>query len=112
MKARLPQGYGKQSMNDLMKQAQQMQQLMEDKQAELEATEYTAKASGGMVEATMRGDYQLTALKIDPEAVDPDDVEMLEDMVTVAVNEVVRVVKESSEKELAEISGGFNLPGM
>ena len=112
MKARLPQGYGKQNVNELMKQAQQMQDLMTEKQAELEETEYTVKAAGGMVEVTMRGDHQVTAVSIKPEAVDPDDVEMLEDMVAAAFNEAVRTVKESSEAEMAAISGGFNIPGL
>lgn len=112
MKARLPQGYGKQNVNDLMKQAQQMQEMMEQKTAELAETEYKATAGGGMVEVTMLGSHQVVGVKINPEAVQPDDVEMLEDMVAAAVNEAVRVVDETSEKEMGDISGGFNLPGM
>ena len=112
MKARLPQGYGKQNMNDLMKQAQQMQEQMQQKQAELEEAEYKATAGGGMVEVTMLGNHQVTAVKIDPEAVQPDDVEMLEDMVAAAFNEAVRIASEASETEMAAISGGFNIPGM
>ena len=112
MKARLPQGYGKQNVNELMKQAQQMQEQMQQKQAELEETEYSATAAGGMVAVTMRGDYQVTGVKIKPEVVEPDDVEMLEDMVAAAVNEAVRTVKESAEAELGQISGEFNLPGL
>lgn len=112
MKARLPQGYGKQNMNDLMQQAQMMQQQMQEKQAELEQAEYKGTSGGGMVEVTMQGNHQVTAIKIDPEAVQPDDVEMLEDMVAAAVNEAVRVIDETSEKAMAEISGGFSIPGM
>ncbi len=112
MKARLPKGYGKQNMNDLMQQAQMMQQQMQEKQAELEEAEYKGTSGGGMVEVTMKGNHQVTAIKIDPEAVQPDDVEMLEDMVAAAVNEAVRVIDESSESAMAEISGGFNIPGM
>lgn len=111
MKARLPDGYGKQNVKDLMKQAQEMQDRMAEKQAELEETEYKATAGGGMVEVTIRGDFQVTGIKIDPD-VATDDVEMLEDMVAAAFNEGVRVAKEASEKEMGDISGGFNLPGM
>ena len=112
MKARLPQGYGKQNVNEMMKQAQQMQDLMQEKQAELEETEYKATAGGGMVEITIEGNHQVTALRIDPEAVQPDDVEMLEDMVAAAFNEGVRISNEASEQEMESISGKFNLPGL
>ena len=112
MKARLPEGYGKQNLNDMMKQAQLMQDQMQQKQAELQETAYTVTAGGGMVEVTMLGSHQITGMKINPEIVVPDDVEMLEDMVAAAVNEAVRVVDEASESELGAISGAFNLPGL
>lgn len=112
MKARLPDGYGKQNVNQMMKQAQQMQEMMQQKQAELEETEYKATAGGGMVEVTIKGNHQVTGLKIDPEAVQPDDVEMLEDMVAAAFNEGVRISNEASESEMETISGGFNIPGL
>lgn len=112
MKARLPQGYGKQNINDLMKQAQLMQDQMAEKQEELKETEYKATAAGGMVEVTMRGDHQVVSVKINPEVVQPDDVEMLEDMIAAAVNEAVRIVDESSENEMSGISSGFNIPGL
>lgn len=114
MKARLPDGYGKQSPKDLMRQAQEMQDKMAQKQTELEETEFTAKAGGGMVEVTMRGDYTVAAVKIDPDAIDPEDMEMLEDMVGAAFNEGVRIVKETTEKEMEGIQGSFNfnLPGL
>ena len=112
MKARLPHGYGKQNVNDLMRQAQQMQEDMQNKQAELEEREFSVKAAGGMVEVLMRGDYQVVSLKVNPEIVEPDDVEMLEDMVAAAFNEAVRTVKETSEKELEAISSGLNLPNI
>ena len=111
MKARLPDGYGKQpNMNKLMQQAQDMQDQMQQKQAELEETEYTVKGSGGMVEVTMRGDYNVTAVHINPEIVDPEDVEMMEDMIAAAFNEAVRTVKEGAETEMAKISEAF--PGL
>ncbi len=112
MKARLPDGYGKQNVNQLMKQAQEMQDKMQQKQAELEETEYTVTAGGGMIEVVMRGDYQVQSVRIKPDVVSPDDVDMLEDMVGAAFNEAVRVVKEAADSEMADISGGFNLPGM
>lgn len=112
MKARLPKEYGKQNVNDLMKQAQEMQDRMQKTQAELEETEYKATAGGGMVEVTIRGDYTVTAIKINPDVATPDDVEMLEDMVAAAFNEGVRIAKEASDKEMESISGAFNLPGL
>lgn len=112
MKARLPQGYGKQNVNDLMKQAQEMQQRMQEKQEELQQAEYKGTAGGGMVEVTMLGSHEVVAIKIKPEIVDPEDIEMLEDMVAAAVNDAVRVADEIAASELGEISGSLNLPGM
>lgn len=110
MKARLPDGYGKQNVNKLMQQAQEMQQQMEDKTRELEETEFPVKASGGMVEVTIRGDYNVVGIHINPEIVDPEDVEMMEDMIAAAINEAIRTVKEKTEEEMAAISGAF--PGL
>lgn len=112
MKARMPQGFGKPDMNALMRQAQKMQDDMKAKQAELEVTEYTVTAGGGMVELTMLGSHQVTGVKIKPEAVDPEDVEMLEDLIAAAVNEAVRVVDEAANDEVSKITGGMNIPGM
>lgn len=112
MKARLPQGYGKQSQQQLMQQVQQMQENMRKKQEELENTEYSVTSGGGMVELTMTGSHQVTKLKIQPDIVDKDDVEMLEDMVAAAVNEAVRVVDEAGEQEMGALTGGMNLPGL
>ncbi len=106
MKARLPQGYGKQqNMNHIMQQAQKMQDQMQAKQAELDEAVY------GMVDVTITGKRQITALKINPEIVDPDDIEMLEDLIAAAVNEAVRTVDEKNEAEMADITGGINIPG-
>ncbi len=112
MKARLPQGYGKQSQQQLMQQVQQMQEKMRQKQEELENSEYSVTSGGGMVQLTMTGRHQVTAIKINPDVVDPEDVEMLEDMIAAAVNEAVRVVDETSEKEMGALTGGLNLPGL
>lgn len=112
MKARLPQGYGKPDVNALMRQAQKMQESVQEKQAELEAAEYQGSAGGGLVELTMTGKHQVTALHIKPEAVDPDDLEMLEDLIAAAVNDAVRIVDETAETEMGKITGGMNFPGL
>ncbi|MEG2770611.1 MAG: YbaB/EbfC family nucleoid-associated protein [Oscillospiraceae bacterium] len=110
MKARLPQGYGSQGQAQLMKQYQKMQEDMQNLTADLEAREHTVTAGGGQIELTMNGEYTVTAVKIKPEVVDPNDVEMLEDLLAAAVNEGVRVVKETSDKEMGAITEGLNLP--
>ena len=79
MKARMPAGYGRPDMNALMRQAQKMQEDMKSKQAELEAAEYTGSAAGEMVTVKMNGKHEVLSITIKPEAVDPDDIEMLED---------------------------------
>lgn len=112
MKARLPQGFGKPDVNALMRQAQKMQEEMKIRQEELENTEYHAAAGGGMVEITMSGKHEITAIKINPEIVDKDDIEMLEDMIAAAVNEAVRVVDEDSDNAMKELTGNANFPGL
>lgn len=114
MKARLPQGYGggPGNLNQLMKQAQKAQEDMAAKQAELEQTEYTASSGGGMVEATVTGKHQITRLTIKPEIVDPDDIEMLEDLISAAVNEAMRTADTANEEEMAKISSSLNLPNI
>lgn len=112
MKARLPDGFGKQNVKDMMRQAQEMQEQMQQKQAELEESEYKATSGGGMVEVSIRGDYTVTGVKINPDAANPDDIEMLEDMVGAAFNEAVRVAKESAEKEMESVQGGFDFGGL
>ena len=97
MKARMPAGYGRPDMNALMRQAQKMQEDMKSKQAELEAAEYTGSASGEMVTVKMNGKHEVLAITIKPEAVDPDDIEMLEDLVAAAVNATVKQVDETAD---------------
>ena len=94
------------NMNNLMKQAQRMQRQMEESQKELESAEFTAAAGGGAVEVTVSGKKVITKVKLDPEAVDPDDVEMLEDLVMVAVNEAMKKVDEASSANMAKLTGG------
>ena len=93
----------------MMKQAQKMQQEFERMQKELQEKEFTAKAGGGVVTATVNGSRELVKLKIDPEAVDPDDVEMLEDLVMAAVNEAIRMYEAESDATVNKIAGGLNL---
>ena len=96
----------------MMKQAQKMQQEMLRMQAEQEAKTFTAKAGGGMVAATVNGKHEMVALEINPEAVDPDDVEMLQDMVIAAVNEALRTAETDKNNNMARMTGGLNLGGM
>ena len=98
------------NMNNLMKQAQRMQRQMEEKQKELEEKEYVASSGGGAVEATVTGKKILTKLTISPDAVDPDDVEMLQDMIIAAVNEAVNQAEEESDALMRGISSGLNVP--
>jgi hypothetical protein len=97
-------------MKKMMKQAQKMQRDAAAAQAEIAAMEFSATAGGGMVEATVMGDMSVKAVKIDPEAVDTDDMEMLEDTIVAAVNEALRNASEASNARMSSIMGGVNLP--
>jgi nucleoid-associated protein EbfC len=107
----MPQGP---NLNQLLKQAQQMQAEMAKAQEELKAETVEASAGGGMVKVTMTGDMQLREIKISPEAIDPDDSELLQDMVTAAVNEALRSAQELAESRMGGIAGGLGggLPGL
>ena len=103
------------NMQQLMKQAQKMQQQLAEAQESLEQVTVDASAGGGMVKATVNGKMMLESITIDPEAVDPDDVEVLQDMIVAAVNEAVRGVNEIASKQVGSITGGLggmNIPGM
>ncbi len=95
---------------NMIKQAQKMQENMQKMQAELEAKEYSAQAGGGVVSATVTGKRELVSLTIDPEAVDPEDVEMLQDMIVAAVNEALRSAETDMADSMRQITGGLNLP--
>ena len=95
---------------NMIKQAQKMQENMQKMQAELEAKEYSAQAGGGVVSATVTGKRELVSLTIDPEAVDPEDVEMLQDMIVDAVNEALRSAETDMADSMRQITGGLNLP--
>lgn len=114
MKARLPKGIGggPGNMQSMLRQAQKMQEDVAAKQEELEAREYTATAGGGMVKAVVDGKHLIKQLEISPEAVDPEDVEMLADLVTAAVNEAIRTAASTAEEELGAITGSMNMPGL
>lgn len=111
MKVRLPNNGGG-NMNQMLKQAQQMQQDMQNLQADLEQREFTATSGGGMVEVTVDGKHFIKSIKINPDAIDPEEPEMIEDLVTVAVNEAIGNAIKTSEEEMSAITGGLNLPGM
>ena len=96
----------------MMKQAQKMQQDMIRMQEEMESKTYSASAGGGMVTATVNGKHQLVSVEIKPEAVDPDDMEMLQDMVIAAVNEAMRTADVDAQNNMARLTGGLNLGGM
>ena len=95
------------NMNNLMKQAQKMQRQMEENQKALEEKEFTAAAGGGAVEVTISGTKEITKVKLDPDAVDPDDVEMLEDLIMAATNEAIRKIEEMSTQKMSSITGGL-----
>ena len=103
---------GGNNMGQMMKQVQQMQMRMEDAQKEIEESTVTATSGGGMVEVEANGKKQIISIKIDPEAVDPEDVEILQDMVLTAVNDAISQVEKLSEEKLGKITGGMNLPGI
>lgn len=97
-------------MKKMMKQAQRMQAELAKAQEEIKDLTFEATAGGGMVKAVATGDMAISSITIDPEAVDPEDVEMLQDMVMAAVNEVLRQVEETSSQEMGKLTGGLNLP--
>ena len=114
MKARLPQGMGSgpSNMNQMIKQAQKMQEDITAFQTELEAKEFSASVGGGVVELKMNGKKEVISLNIKPEAVDPYDVEMLQDLIMSAFNEAVHNIEAASEEGMSKITGGVSLPGL
>lgn len=95
------------NMNQIMRQAQKMQQEIQKAQEELADTEVVATAGGGMVEVVMTCDRKMSSIKIDPAAVDPDDVEMLEDMILAGINEAMKMVDEENERVMGPLTGGM-----
>ena len=103
-------GMGGGNMNNMIRQAQKMQQDMMKAQEELESKTYEAAAGGGVVSAAVSGKKELVSVTIDPEAVDPDDVEMLQDLIVAAVNEAIRKATEDATSQMSKLTGGLNLP--
>ena len=114
MKANIPKGMGggPGNMQAMLRQAQKMQEDAQRVQEELEQSEYSASAGGGAVSATVNGKHTLTALTINPDVVDPDDAEMLADLVMAAVNEAQRAAAKDAEDKMGAVTGGMNLPGL
>lgn len=100
-----------QNFNTIMKQAKKMQERMANLQKELETKTVDAQAGGGMVSVVVNGKYEVVSMKIEKEVVNPEDIEMLQDLIVAAVNEGVRKAQEMSASEMGKITGGLNIPG-
>lgn len=111
-KRKMPMGMGGGNMNNMMKQVQKMQQDMVKLQEELEEREVEAMAGGGAVKVIATGKKNIKSIKIDPEVIDEDDIELLEDMVLVAVNEAIAKAEEMVNSEMGKVTGGMNIPGL
>lgn len=113
MKARIPKSSGgAQNMNQMIRQAQKMQDQITELQEDIEAREFTATSGGGAVEVTLSGKKEIKALTLKPEVVDPEDIEMLQDLIISAVNEAVNSIETTTESEMSKITGGVSIPGM
>ena len=115
MKARLPQGYGgggASNIQQLARQAQKLQEQMDQATEELEAKEYTAASGGNAVSVTVTGKMEVQSIQIKPEVVDPEDVEMLSDLIIAAVNEALRTAAADKSARMEKISGGLSMPGL
>ena len=102
----------KQNVNSMLKQAQKMQEEMEKVQQETEAEEIEVTSGGGVVKAVVNGKKELVSIHIEPDVVDPEDIEMLEDYIVIAVNDAVKKIAETQETEMGAITGGLNIPGL
>ncbi len=109
MKARIPGGQGGGQMA-MMKRIQEMQAQMEQKQAEIESTAFTASAGGGAVEVTVTGAHEVKDIKLQPDVVDPEDIEMLADLLIAATNEAMRKADDAMEQAMGAFKSGLNLP--
>ena len=115
MKARIPKninGGGAQNMNQMIKQAQKMQDQITELQEDIEGREFSATAGGGAVEVTITGKKTIKSLTLKPEVVDPEDIDMLQDLIISAVNEAVNNIESTTEEEMSKITGGVSLPGL
>lgn len=111
MKARIPnQNMG--SRNDMMKKIQEMQENMQNVQEEVENSEFTASAGGGAVEVKVSGKHEILGIELKPEVVDPEDIEMLEDLLIASLNEAIRKANDTMESKMGQVTGGLNIPGL
>lgn len=111
-KPRYPMGGMGGNMNNMIKQAQKMQQEMIKMQNEIEEQEFESTAGGGVITVKMTGTKQIVSVNIKPEAVDPDDVEMLQDLIITAVNDAMKKVDEANNAKMSRLTGGMNIPGL
>lgn len=112
MKVRIPKEFGGGPNQNMLKQVQKMQDDMAAKQAELEEMEFETSAGGGAVKVTISGKKEVKSIKIDKDVVDPDDIEMLQDMICAAVNEAIKKVEDTANEEMSKITGRLNIPGI
>ena len=114
MKAHLPQGFGggPSNMQGVIKQAQKMQERMAELQAELDEREYDFTVGGGMITIQMNGKKEMQSIEIKPEVVDPDDIEMLQDLIVAGVNEAISSIEKTNNDEMSKVTGNLNIPGM
>ncbi len=103
---------GAPNMNNMMKQVKKMQEEMEKAQAEIEEREFESTSGGGVVKATVNGKREVVALKIDPDVIDPEDSEMLEDLVIAAINDAMNKAVDYSGETMGKLTGGLNIPGL
>ncbi len=109
MKARIPNAN---QGGNMMARIQKMQEEMQKTQSAVEESEFTASAGGGAIEVTVNGKHEIKAIKMQPEIVDPDDIDMLEDLLLASLNEAMRKADEKMESEMGKLTGGLNIPGM
>lgn len=109
MKARIP---GAQNQGNMMKKIQQMQEDMTKIQEEIEATEYTSSVGGGAVEVTVNGAHEVISIKMQPDVVDPEDIEMLEDLLISALNESIKKANDAMDQGMERAKGGLSIPGL
>ena len=100
------------NMNNMMKQVKKMQEEMEKAQTEIEQTEFESTSGGGVVSATVNGKKELVALNIDPDVIDPEDKDMLEDLVIAAINDAMKKASDHTENTMGKLTGGMNIPGL
>ncbi|MCL2755246.1 MAG: YbaB/EbfC family nucleoid-associated protein [Oscillospiraceae bacterium] len=114
MKARLPEGYGKGSggVNSMIRQAQKMQEDMKELQDNLNAREYTETAGGGLIELVMTGEKELKSVKLNPDVVDKDNIEDLEDVIVAGVNAIISKIEKEHTDAMEQLTGGLNIPGL